>query len=144
MGKVFIVGYDDSLSSRRALDFTLELAQAANGSIVLAHVLDWSPYSFLTQEELAERHQRRKQELKRAEDALIKPILAQLADKGVQVDAEIRYGNIAETLSTIATERKASQLVIGRNSNAGVMARIFGSVASALAQGSPIPCTIIP
>ncbi|MEZ5479992.1 MAG: universal stress protein [Thiolinea sp.] len=144
MGKVFVVGYDDSLSSRRALDFTLELAKASNASIVVAHVLEWSPYSFLTPDELAERHKRRKEELKRAEDAVIKPVVEQLSKKGVSVDSELRYGNIAETLCEIAKERNATQIIVGRTGDAGVMSRIFGSVAGALAQGAPIPCTIIP
>ncbi|HPE62027.1 MAG TPA: universal stress protein [Thiolinea sp.] len=144
MSQVYVVGYDGSPSSRRALDFTLELAAESGGSIVLAHVLAWSPYSFLTQEELAERHVRRQEELERAESVVIKPVVEQLADKGITVDPVIRYGNIADTLCEIAGDKQAAQIIIGRTGDAGVVARIFGSVASALAQGAPIPCTIIP
>lgn len=144
MSNVYVVGFDDSPSSRRAVDFAIEQAKASNGSLVIAHILEWSPYSFLTQEELAERHKRREEELTRAETAVITPIVEQVSKSGVSVETELRYGNIADTLCEIARERNASQVVIGRTGDAGVVARIFGSVAGALAQGSPVPCTIIP
>ena len=144
MSKVFVVGYDDSPSSRRAVDFALEQAESAGASVVIAHVLEWSAYSFLTPEELEERHGRRKEELARAEVAVIKPVIEQISQKGIEVDSELRYGNIADTLCAIARERNATQLIIGRTGDAGVVSRIFGSVAGALAQSSPVPCTIIP
>ncbi|MGB1010620.1 MAG: universal stress protein [Thiolinea sp.] len=144
MSKIFVVGYDDSPSSRRAVDYVLAQAEEQKAGIVIAHVLEWSPYSFLTPEELEERHQRRKEELSRAEAAVIQPLVDQIVQKGIQVESELRYGNIADTLCEIAKEKNASQLVVGRTGDAGVVSRIFGSVAAALAQSSPVPCTIIP
>ena len=144
MSKIFVVGYDDSPSSRRAVDYVLAQAEEQKAGIVIAHVLEWSPYSFLTPEELEERHQRRKEELSRAEAAVIQPLVDQIAQKGIQVESELRYGNIADTLCEIAKEKNASQLVVGRTGDAGVVSRIFGSVAAALAQSSSVPCTIIP
>ena len=144
MTNLLVVGFDDSPSSRRAVDFASALAKSSGASLVLAHVLDWSPYSFLTQDELAERHKRRKEELSRAESALIQPMLEDLNQQGIQAESEIRYGNIADTLIAIAKERSADQLIVGRIGSDGVVARLFGSVAGALAQSSPVPCTIIP
>lgn len=144
MSNVLVVGYDDSPSSRRAVDFALALAKTNQASIVIAHVLEWSPYSFLTQEELAERHTRRKEELVRAEKAVITPIMEEMAQQGVQADSEMRYGSITDTLCDIARERNASQLIVGRMGDEGMVSRIFGSVAAGLAQASPVPCTIIP
>ena len=144
MSNVLVVGFDDSSSSRRAVDYALDIAKDSGATVVIAHVLEWSPYSFLTPEELEERHGRRKVELERAEAAVIKPVLEQVSQKGIQVESELRYGNIADTLCEIAKERNANQLIIGRTGDAGVVSRIFGSVAGALAQASPVPCTIIP
>ena len=56
MSDKFVVGYDGSVSARRALEFAVERAKVQGGTIVLAHVLEWSPYSFLTPTELEERH----------------------------------------------------------------------------------------
>lgn len=51
MSAKFVVGYDGSVAARRALDFAVERARPQGGTIVLAHVLEWSPYSFLTPDE---------------------------------------------------------------------------------------------
>ena len=144
MSGKFVVGYDGSEAARRALDFAIEKASAQGGSVVIAHVLEWSPYSFLTPTELEERHKRRKEELDRAETALMAPVVKEVSGKGVEIDTAIRYGKIAEVLCDIARDTDASQLVIGREGESGLAARVFGSVAGALVQISPVPCTIVP
>ena len=58
MSGKFVVGYDDSSPARRALDFALDKAARQGGSIVLAHVMEWSPYTFLTPEELEAKRQK--------------------------------------------------------------------------------------
>jgi len=69
MSGKFVVGYDGSEAAQRALDFAIDRAAAQGGSVLIAHVLEWSPYSFLTPNELEERHKRRREELERAETA---------------------------------------------------------------------------
>lgn len=144
MSNVIVVGYDDSPSSQRAIEFAKEVAKSSGALLVVAHVLDWSPYSFLTPTELEERHKRRKEELNRAEEALVKPVLESLSGEGVAAEAVIRYGKIADTLCEIATEKEAHQLIIGRIGEDNMVARFFGSVAGVVALSSPVPCTIIP
>ncbi|WP_120500546.1 universal stress protein [Roseovarius sp. EL26] len=144
MSDKFVVGYDGSDSAKRALDFAVQRAKTQGGSVVVAHVLEWSPYSFLTPTELEERHKRRQQEISRAKKAVMDPITAELSDKGVTVETEIRYGKIAEVLCAIAKDANANQLVVGRDGVDGLSSRVFGSVAGTLAQTSPVPCTIVP
>ncbi|TCO72827.1 universal stress protein [Rhodovulum euryhalinum] len=142
-GKI-LVGFDGSDSAARAVDYALGHATAEGAGLVIAHVLEWSPYSFLTPEELAERHKRRNEELARAESALLAPLLERLSGTGVPVETELKYGHIAETLCGIATDHGASQIVIGRTGHSLLAARLFGSVAGTLAQAAPIPVTIVP
>lgn len=144
MSKKIVVGYDDSAGAKAALGFATEIAKSQNCSIVLAHVLEWSPYSFLTPEELAERHKRRGEELERAETALLAPVVAQLKSDGVDVSTVLKYGHIAETLCKIAKDEGATQVVIGRTGHSGLSSRLFGSVAGSLAQAAPVPVTIVP
>lgn len=144
MSNKIVVGYDGSDGDIATLDFAIELAKAQGGSIIVAHVLEWSPYSFLTPSELEERHKRRAEELERAETAVLAPVMKNLQSKGVTATAALKYGNIAETLSKIATEEGASQVVVGRNGSSGLSSRLFGSVAGSLAQISPVPVTIVP
>ena len=94
----FVVGYDGSEASDTAVRFALAQAKQCSATLVVVHVLEWSPYSFLTPTELEERHKRRNEELKRAEEALIAPLVSKLtADYGAMASV-IRYGNIVDTL----------------------------------------------
>ncbi len=140
-GKI-VVGYDGSAASRRALDFALD--RARDGTVVIAHVLEWSPYSFLTPTELEERHMRRNEELARAKSSVLDPILKEVAGKGAKVDSELRYGKVADVLCDIAKETGATQIVVGRDGETSIAERVFGSVAGGLVQASPVPCTIVP
>ncbi|AFO86679.1 universal stress protein [Phaeobacter inhibens] len=144
MASKIVVGYDGSTSARTALNFALDVAKAQGGSIVVAHVLEWSPYSFLSAAELAERHKRRTEELERAETALIQPLLKDLETSGVDVTATVKYGNIAEVLVSIAKSEGANHVVIGRTGHSALSSRLFGSVAGSLAQAAPVPVTIVP
>ena len=140
----YVVACDGSPASERAVAFAIDHARHNGGSVLIAHVLEWSPYSFLTPEELEERHMRRGEELVRAKTALIDPILASISTDGVEVDSVIKYGHVAETLVDIATEAGATQIVIGRTGQSSLKVRVFGSVAGTLAQIAPVPCTIVP
>ena len=104
MSHKIVVGYDGSDSAGAALDFAMGVAKAHGGSVVVAHVLEWSPYAFLTPTEIEERHKRRTEELKRAEEALLAPVIARLAASGVAVSTALKFGHIAETLCAIAKE----------------------------------------
>lgn len=142
-GKI-VVGYDASDASTRALNFAVERAKAEGTGVIIAHVLEWSPYSFLTPEEIEERHKRRSEELKRAEEAVVAPAVKALADSGLQVETAMKFGHIADTLCRIANEEGASQIVVARTGETGLASRIFGSVAGSLIQSAPVPVTIVP
>ena len=98
MSQTIVVGYDASASGNRALEFALNEAKSKGANVLIAHVLEWSPYSFLTPEELEERHKRRGEELARAEQAVLAPVVEKAKASGVATETELRYGHIAETL----------------------------------------------
>lgn len=144
MSEVVLVGYDSSAACERALDFAADRVTERAGRVVIAHVLEWSPYSFLTQAEIEERHARRKQEMQRAEQAILLPAKAKLAEAGLNVSSEMRFGNVADTLVTLAKTEGVTQICVGRGGQSSLGARIFGSVAGRLVQIAPVPCTIVP
>ena len=144
MSRKIVVGYDGSEGAKSALDFAIELARLQGGEVIIAHILEWSPYSFLTPTELEERHKRRTEELARAESAVLAPVLKQLEGAGVEVTTVLKYGHIAETICAIAKDEAASQIVVGRTGHSALSSRLFGSVAGSLAQAAPVPVTIVP
>lgn len=144
MSTKYVVACDGSQASARALRFAIDQAKTNGASILIAHVLEWSPYSFLTPEELEERHKRRSEELKRAKGAVVDALVESVSSEGIKADSVIRYGHVAETLADIAEKESASQLFIGRTGHSSLAVRVFGSVAGVMSQISPVPCTIVP
>lgn len=143
MSDTFVVGFDGTEAAERAVSFAAARAKVAGARLHLVQVIEWSPYSFHTPDELAERHKRREEELERA-DALVKPVAARLAADGIETSCETRHGDAAELLSEIAQERDAAQIIIGRTGRSALANRILGGLVFALAQASPVPVTIVP
>lgn len=141
--RTIVVGFDGTDSAKRALDYAIAIAKLQQSPVHVVHVLEWSPYSFLTVDEVAERHKRRLQEVKRAE-SVIAPAMQALRDAGVTASSEVRYGHVAELMCEIAEQQEAAQLIVGRTGGGGLAQRILGSLALALAQASPVPVTVVP
>ncbi|MDX1554606.1 MAG: universal stress protein, partial [Xanthomonadales bacterium] len=119
MSQVYLVGIDCSDCGERALDYASRRAAASGGKIVVAHVIEWSPYSFNTVEENAERHKRREAELALAHKDIIDPIVARLKEQGIEAEGVVRHGHIAKTLQALASEYGAGCIVVGRTGQSG-------------------------
>lgn len=143
MSSTFIVGFDDSDQAKRALAFAAKSAGDVGGSVHIVHVLEWSPYSFHTPEELAERHGRREQELDRGR-AMVQPAVDGLTKDGLKATSEVRHGNGAELLCKIADQHPNSQIVLGRTGDSSFTTRLLGGLAITLVQVAPVPVTIVP
>lgn len=144
MSDVFIVACDGSPASIRALEFAIDEAGHLGATITVAHVLEWLPYSFLTPQELEERHKRREEEMTRARHQVLEPLLKTYADSGIDFKIEVMYGSVSESLLKIIKKHRGTQLFLGRKGLSDVSRLIFGSVASTMAQVSPVPCTVVP
>jgi len=144
MKNSFILAVDGSPGSTKAIDFAAERAKRGNAKIIVAYVIEWSPYSFNTPEENAERHKRREEELERATRSIVEPVAAKLATAGLDVESVVRHGHPAETLIELAESHDVSQIFIGRRGVSALKSLLFGSVAANLVQTSPVPVTVVP
>ena len=144
MSNVFLVGADGSEGGGRAVEFATSQAKAAGARLVVAYVIEWSPYSFNTPEENEQRHQRREEEIQRAESEVLNPVVSALSGAGCEVEGVVRHGHAAQVLTALAQEVGASQIFIGRRGLSRLQAMLFGSVAGTLVQISPIPVTVVP
>lgn len=143
MAELYLVGFDDTEAARRAVDFAAKRAKASGGSLLLLYVLEWSPYAFLTNEELAERHAQRESELQRGA-ALVEPVAERLRADGVDCEVLVRHGDPAKLLCEVARERSAVGIVVGRIGGSELASRLLGSLVITLAQASPVPLTVVP
>ena len=144
MQNKYLVAVEGSEGSRRAVAHAIERAKASNAELLLVHVIDWSPYSFHTPDELSARHKRREEELTRARDVVLAPITKMVEEAGVQSSSEVRHGKGAETLAALAKEQDVAQIIAGRSGESGVSTMLFGSTSSKLVQISSVPVLIVP
>ncbi|HMB76029.1 MAG TPA: universal stress protein [Kiloniellaceae bacterium] len=143
MTDIYVVGFDGTAHASRALDYASARAKKSGAKLHLVYVLEWSPFSFHTPEELAERHGRREEELARAQSVL-QPVVDALTAEGVTTTSEVRHGHAGELMCEIAKDKKAAQIVIGRTGESALTQRLLGGLALTLAQASPVPVTIVP
>lgn len=144
MNNVILVAVDGSDGGARALQYALERAKLNSEKLIVAYVIEWSPYSFNTPEENAQRHSRREEELERAATGVVVPAAKLLADAGIDHDTVVLHGPPAETLIKLAKKYDVQQIVTGRRGLSGIKNLLFGSVASKLVQTSPVPVVVVP
>jgi nucleotide-binding universal stress UspA family protein len=136
----FVVAYDGH--DQNVLDAAIRLAKMQSAGIHVVHVIEWSPFKMLTPEELADRHKQRQAEIAHADQNVLRPALAKIIALGIAADGESRHGDVKDTISEVATAKSADLIFVGRSRS--LSDRVFGSVASGLAQTSTLPVVIIP
>ena len=144
MSSVLMVGIDCSECADRAVDYAAELAQKSNALLYVTHVIEWSPYSFSTVEENANRHKRRDEEILRAHAEIIDPVVKRLKSAGLNVKGLVRHGHVSDTLHTLAMESGVTNIILGRQGTSMLKAHVFGSVGSRLVQIAECAVTVVP
>ncbi len=138
------VGLDGTDTGDRALSFARDLASRIEAcEIVVAYVIEWSPFTFQTAEENEMRHKRREEEIEIATNRVVAPAVAQLEAAGFKAKGVVKHGDVAETLNRIPSEEGASQIIVGRVSNNGFTKRLFGSSTQNLVMHADVPVTVV-
>ena len=144
MATKLVIGLDGTGSGDRALAWGERMAKLIGDcELVVSYIIEWSPFSFQTAEENAERHKRREEEIALANERVIEPAVAALRKAGATARGVVRHGDVAETLNTIAMEEGAEQIIICKASEGGIAKRIFGSSTVNLVMHATVPVTVI-
>ncbi len=139
-----VVGLDGHASGERALEYARRLAELIGAcEIIVAYIIEWSPFSFQTAEENEARHKRREEEIQTAFERVVNPAIEKLSGSGMTVRGVVRHGDVSDALIAISTEEKAEQIVVARTSEGGFAKRLFGSSTSNLVMSSPVPVTVV-
>ena len=144
MSNTLLVGTDCSNCSNRALEFASERALDTGDQLIIAYVIEWSPYTFNTPRENEMRHKRREEEISRAENEIINPLVEKYSAMGIDVSGVVRHGHAAHTLNALADEIDASVIFVGRKGTSSLKSLLFGSVAGTLVQIADRPVTVVP
>ena len=144
MSSVLMVAVDCSECAERAIDYAVKQAKESGAKIYIAHVIEWSQFTFSTAMENAERHKRREEELERAHSEIINPIVNRLEAEGLDVEGLVRHGHVADTLNALAKSKSVSNIILGRQGTSKLKAHVFGSVGSRLVQSADCAVTVVP
>lgn len=143
MSSKIVVGLDGSSAGERAAAYAVDLASKIGScELILVYVIEWSPFTFQTAEENAERHKRREEEIDLAQSRVVGPAVEKLQGGSATVRGIVKHGNVADTLDRVAKEEGADQIVVARATETG-MSRIFGSSTSNLVMHASVPVTVV-
>lgn len=140
--RTILVGVDRSDASTRAVEYAAEEARDSHSALKLVHVINWSRYSFTTNEENATRHLERQREIEAAQREVIDPLTPLL--EGVEFTTAIRFGKPSEVLADVAKDEGHSLVFVARTGDSGLREAIFGSTASRLVQHATVPVVVVP
>lgn len=144
MSTKLVIGLDGQSSGERALDFASTLAeQIGSCELLVVYVIEWSPYSFQTAEENAQRHKRREEEISTARERVVDPAVAKLTKAGLKVTGHVKHGNVADTLNKVAKDAGAAQIVVARSTDQSLSKRLFGSSTANLVMEASVPVTVV-
>jgi nucleotide-binding universal stress UspA family protein len=139
-----VIGLDGHGSGERALSYAQKMAELIGDcELLIVYVVEWSPFSFQTPQENAERHKRREEEISTAMERVITPAVEKLKSAGLNAKGIVRHGDVAQTLISISEEEEADQIIVCRASEGGISKRIFGSSTSNLVMGATVPVTVV-
>ena len=69
--------------------------------------------------------------------------LERAAERGVEAEAEILEGNVADAISTLAQRRAADLIVAGSRGHGALTSVLLGSVSRGLVERSAVPVMIV-
>jgi len=144
MNSVLMVAVDGSECGGRAVDFAAGLAGKSSAKLYVAYVIEWSPFTFSTAMENAERHKRREEEIQRAHSEVVDPIVNRLKSQGLDVEGLVRHGHVADTLNALAKSNGVINIILGRQGTSKLKAHVFGSVGSRMVQSAECAVTVVP
>lgn len=144
MSTTLVVGLDGEGSGDRALAYSTRMAKLiGDADILVVYIIEWSPFSFQTAEENAERHKRREEEIAMAMERVVTPAVKRLTDDNVKAQGIVKHGDVADTLIAVAVEHTADQIIVSRSSEGGLTRRVFGSSTANLVMHSSLPVTVV-
>lgn len=141
---LYVIAVDGSAYTNRAISKACELAKATGASLMLVHIIDWSPFAPLSVLDVAERPIIKAEEEKFAKTHVIDPALKECAKHGMKADSFYTWGSPAKELNAKAVELGASMIIMGRRGHSVIGELIMGSVAHATSHHSTLPVLLVP
>jgi nucleotide-binding universal stress UspA family protein len=150
----FAVAIDGSAESDRALDHAVAMATAAGAALTAVHSVDPDVYDTGGAEPPADRTgyddrlvvesvddaERRGERLL---DDAVERSNERAGETGIDVDAELLYGDPVRTIPDFATAEGYDGVFVGHRGLSEAHERVLGSVAKGIVERSALPVTVV-
>ena len=141
--KTILAAIDFSDLSKNIIDFAIEQARSQEASIYLMHVQNPVPAFIGGEIEPQLVTEQVQEEAKRIETAF-NAVKEYVRKAGIENEAEIVQGPVAESIISKAEEKKCSMIIIGVHAH-GLMYRAFiGSISAAVIKHACCPVLVVP
>lgn len=137
MYETVLVGTDGSDEARAALAHAMELAEFHDAEVYALMVVERQPQQLAFGVSDVE-------DLNEAVTDVVDEIVAEYADRAIDVTGEVRRGKPASVLLEFAHDIDADLLVVGQRGAGQLEHALLGSTADRLARLTDLPLSIIP
>ncbi|QLH81522.1 universal stress protein [Halosimplex pelagicum] len=146
----FAVAIDGSSESDRALDHAVEMATAAGAALTAVHSVDPDVYDTGGTEPPTDRAEyddrpvvESVDDAERRGERLLDDAVERAADAGLDIDAELLYGDPVRTIPDFATTEGYDGVFVGHRGLSEAQERVLGSVAKGIVERSSLPVTVV-
>ena len=144
MSLKMVVGLDSSEYAQYAFKRALEMAQKANGSLVVVCGRKPKTVHFVAAFQPATTMASAMQEADEAATRALREAADEAKAVGVEVKTEAVYEDPAESLINVAERELADFIVVGAKGEGSLSHRLFGSTITDLLQHSATPVLLVP
>lgn len=137
MYKRVVVALDGSPVAEAVIPFMLQIAGPLDIEVILVRVNQ--PVPAMVADGAVPFTVENPEEARLDAEEYLKPIAAELRDKGVRVETQVRRGQPAEEIVTAAREMGADLIAMTTHGRSGLGRLLFGSVAESVLRESRLP-----
>jgi len=146
----FAVAIDGSAESDRALDHAVEMASAAGAELTAVHSVDPDVYDAGGADPPSGRSEyddrlvvESVDDAERRGERLLDDAVERAGDAGLDIDAEVLYGDPVRTIPDFATTEGYDGVFVGHRGLSEAQERVLGSVAKGIVERSSLPVTVV-
>ena len=146
----FLVAVDGSDVSYRALDYAVEIADAAGADITIVHSVDPPVYTESVAEPVSELGEADRlfviERIEESEDRgteILEGAQAHATDRGIDASTALLYGDPVVTVADFAEENDFDGIVVGHHGASARSEAIFGSTSKGLVTRARVPVTVV-
>lgn len=131
-----LVPYDDSVNAKRALSKAFSLAELANSTITIVHVISYH-------KAIAKIVEPYKESIISHVKKFLNEIERDASRRDIIIKEHILYGNASDEILRFMKNKKFDVVIMGRRGVSKLTGPSLGSVSNALVQNSKVPVLIV-